>query len=189
MQQRVVVSEPVLSRRLFSEVGPVSGPVWLIIRLFLGASWLEAGWHKVLGEEWTPAVVRSFWERAVAVPAQGRPPIAYEWYRWFLQTLLDIGAERWMAGAIAVGEVLIGTALILGALVGISAFFGAVMNMSFLLAGTASTNPVLLLTAILLMLAWKTAGWWGMDRWLLPALGTPWSPVEVRGASPEPRRT
>ncbi|HLF03982.1 MAG TPA: hypothetical protein VI855_02045 [Dehalococcoidia bacterium] len=20
----------------------------------------------------------------------------------------------------------------------------------------------------------KTAGWWGLDRWLLPAVGTPW---------------
>jgi thiosulfate dehydrogenase [quinone] large subunit len=24
------------------------------------------------------------------------------------------------------------------------------------------------------MLAWKVAGWWGLDRWLLPLLGTPW---------------
>ena len=28
--------------------------------------------------------------------------------------------------------------------------------------------------AILLILAWKTAGWWGLDRFVLPALGTPW---------------
>jgi thiosulfate dehydrogenase [quinone] large subunit len=39
-----------------------------------------------------------------------------------------------------------------------------------------STNPILLLIEIFLILAWKTAGWWGLDRWVLPALGTPWSP-------------
>lgn len=27
-----------------------------------------------------------------------------------------------------------------------------------------------------LVLAWKTAGWIGLDRWLLAALGTPWRP-------------
>jgi thiosulfate dehydrogenase [quinone] large subunit len=32
----------------------------------------------------------------------------------------------------------------------------------------------MLLLAIGLMLAWKVAGWIGVDRVLLPALGTPW---------------
>jgi thiosulfate dehydrogenase (quinone) large subunit len=48
------------------------------------------------------------------------------------------------------------------------------MNMSFLMAGTVSTNPVLFLGGILLILAWKNAGYLGLDRFLLPALGTPW---------------
>jgi thiosulfate dehydrogenase [quinone] large subunit len=43
-----------------------------------------------------------------------------------------------------------------------------------MMAGTASSNPVLFTLAILLMLAWKTAGWLGLDRWVLPLLGTPW---------------
>jgi thiosulfate dehydrogenase [quinone] large subunit len=49
-----------------------------------------------------------------------------------------------------------------------------VMNTSFLLSGSTSTNPIMLLMAIGLVLAWKVAGWIGLDRWLLPALGTPW---------------
>jgi len=64
--------------------------------------------------------------------------------------------------------------LLVGALVGVAAFFGALMNMSFLLAGSASTNPVLFTMAIGLMLAWKVAGYYGLDRYLLPMLGTPW---------------
>lgn len=60
-------------------------------------------------------------------------------------------------------------------LTGIAAFFGATMNMSFLLAGTVSSNPVMFMIAIVLILAWKVAGWYGLDRWVLPRLGTPWS--------------
>jgi len=51
---------------------------------------------------------------------------------------------------------------------------GAFMNLNFMLAGSASTNPVLLLLGFLIVLAWKTAGYIGLDRFLLPLLGTPW---------------
>lgn len=61
------------------------------------------------------------------------------------------------------GEILVGVALILGIFTGMAAFFGSFMNMNYLLAGTVSTNPMLLILAALLVLAWKTAGWWGLD--------------------------
>jgi thiosulfate dehydrogenase [quinone] large subunit len=51
---------------------------------------------------------------------------------------------------IAYGEVLIGIALIVGAFVGIAAFFGAFLNWNFVMAGAASTNAVLFTLAILL---------------------------------------
>ena len=47
---------------------------------------------------------------------------------------------------------------------GVAAFFGATMNMSFLLAGSASTNPVLFTLAIGLIVGWKIAGYYGVDR-------------------------
>jgi thiosulfate dehydrogenase [quinone] large subunit len=70
----------------------------------------------------------------------------------------------------------VGLGLIVGCLTGVAAFFGATMNMSFLLAGSASTNPIMFAMAIGLILAWKVAGYVGVDRWLLPRLGTPWDP-------------
>lgn len=66
------------------------------------------------------------------------------------------------------GEFLVGAALILGILTGIAAFFGSLMTMNYLLAGAVSTNPILFVIATWLVLAWKTAGWWGLDRWVLP---------------------
>ena len=72
------------------------------------------------------------------------------------------------------GEVLIGVALIVGLFTGIAAFFGGFMNWNFMMAGTASTNPLLFVIAVALILAWKVAGYYGLDRYVLPALGTPW---------------
>jgi thiosulfate dehydrogenase [quinone] large subunit len=48
------------------------------------------------------------------------------------------------------------------------------MNLNYLLAGTVSTNPILLILQLFLILAWRVAGWYGLDRWALPSLGTPW---------------
>jgi thiosulfate dehydrogenase (quinone) large subunit len=49
-----------------------------------------------------------------------------------------------------------------GASVGIAAFFAALMNWNFIMAGSASTNGLLLIGAIVLVLAWKTAGYYGL---------------------------
>ncbi len=84
---------------------------------------------------------------------------------------------------IAYGEVLVGVALIVGAFSGIAALFGVLMNWSFMLAGTASTNPVLGIVGLGVMVAWKTAGWWGADRVILPSVGAPWSRGALFGGS------
>src|SRR5205814_9059508 len=84
----------------------------------------------------------------------------------------------------AFGETAVGVGLVLGAFVGIAAVGGAFMNLNFMLASSASTNPVLLILGFLLVLSWKTAGFIGLDRYLLPILGTPWkSPKEIGRAS------
>ncbi len=89
---------------------------------------------------------------------------------------LNGGHHVWFAKLVVFGEMAVGVALILGAFVGMAAFFGGFMNWNFMMAGTASTNPVLFTLAVLLILAWKTAGYIGLDRVLLPLLGTPWRP-------------
>jgi thiosulfate dehydrogenase [quinone] large subunit len=55
------------------------------------------------------------------------------------------------------------------------------MNMSYMLAGSASTNPVLFALTVGIILAWRVAGYYGVDRFLLPRLGVPWrkGPVAV----------
>lgn len=110
----------------------------------------------------------------MAIPEQGRPTITFDWYRGFIQFLLDTGSYAWFGKLIAYGELLVGAALILGAFTGITAFFAAFMNWNFLMAGTVSVSPVMLPLTILVILAWKVAGYYGLDSYLLPLLGTPW---------------
>ena len=114
------------------------------------------------------------------IPEGGRPPITYGWYRSFLTSLLEMEAYTWMAPLIVIGEILIGIGLLVGVLTGFAEFFGAFLNFNFMLAGTASSNPVLFILAILVLIAWKVAGWYGGDRWLLPLLGTPWGGGHLR---------
>jgi len=165
-----------------------AGLFWLPIRLFLGFAWLDAGWHKVTGGGWMDggSSLQAYWTNAVAIPDEGRPPITYEWYRSFIETLLNNDAYTWFAPLIAVGEVAVGIALLIGALSGFAAFFGSFMNMSFMLAGSASTNPIMFTLAVGVMIAWRVAGYYGVDRWLLPMLGTPWRKKPAEGSSTTP---
>jgi thiosulfate dehydrogenase [quinone] large subunit len=165
--------------------------VWLVARLWLGYKWIDAAAHKISSPDWvqTGVALKGFWERAVAIPAQGRPAISFDWYRDFLSYLLRTESYTWFAKLVSYGELLVGIALVLGAFVGVAALFGAFMNFNFLLAGTASTNPVLFLIAIFLILAWKTAGYIGLDYYLLPWVGTPWKPGRVFNSRAEPALT
>lgn len=169
-----VVKDPPFARFLFNDLR--MSVVWLVLRLWLGYKWIDAGLHKIDNPAWvqTGEALKGFWSGIVVVPAEGRPPIAFDWYRGFIQTLLDAQAYTWFAKLVAYGEVIIGIALILGIFTGIAAFFGAFMNWNFMMAGSASVNPMLFVISIGLVLAWKVAGYLGADYFLLPALGTPW---------------
>ncbi len=177
-----LIQDPPLARFLFDD----TRSSWL----WLGYKWIDAALHKIDNPAWvqTGVALKGFWTGAVAIPETGRPAIAFDWYRDFIQFLLDAEAYVWFGKLIAFGELIVGIALIIGLFTGIAAFFGAFMNWNFIMAGAASINPLLMVVAISLMLAWKVAGYIGLDRFLLPVLGTPWNGTETEspeGAAPE----
>ncbi len=152
--------------------------LWLIVRLYVGWQWLEAGWSKLHSAAWIGSKagtgLAGFIQGALAKTGGAHPDVQ-GWYGWFLRTAVLPHATTW-GYVVAIGEFLVGVSLILGLFTAVGAFFGAFMNLNYLLAGAVSTNPILLVLGALLFLAWKTAGWWGLDRWALPATGTPWQP-------------
>lgn len=176
-QNKIVVPENPVSQFLFSDTR--SAIIWLIIRIYVGYVWLAAGIKKVTSPAWTGenagAAVTGFIKGALAKAEEGGDVTG--WYASFLEAAVLPNAKLF-SYMVAYGEVLVGLGLIVGLFTGIAAFFGGFMNVAFLFAGTLSTNPILFILATWLVLAWKNAGWYGLDRWVLPYLGTPWKSVQ-----------
>lgn len=198
--------EPPVSRWLFGS--SAAAWIWLVARLWLGWEWFQSGFGKVLGGnitwrvwDWGDAQysltgdanvgwVRSSGDTGVGDAVAGfatgaiegaegpHPDVAYSWYVSFLEWVRDT-AHPVLGPMVAIGEVVIGVLLILGLVTGIAAFLGALLNFSFVFAGTAGVNPAMILVSGLLILAWRNAGWFGLDRWALPKLGTPWHRGEL----------
>jgi len=174
--QVTTIEDSPIAKALFGDVRWAW--IWLILRLYVGWEWLRAGLGKLTNPAWigsdSGTALGGFVNNALAKTSGNHPDVQI-WYAWFLKNVVQPHLVSW-SYLVSFGEFLVGVALILGLFTGIAAFFGSFMNMNYLLAGAVSVNPVLLILATFLVLAWKTAGWWGLDRWVLPALGTPWRP-------------
>jgi thiosulfate dehydrogenase [quinone] large subunit len=178
----IEIPEPRIARLLLADTR--LGWVWLPVRLYVGYEWVSAGMAKVGSAAWTGdqagAAIQGFAAGALSKSGGAHPDVS-GWYAWFLQHVV-IPQAALFGQVVAWGEVAVGLALIVGLFTGIAAFFGAFMNMNYLLAGTVSINPILFLGQLGLVLAWRIAGWIGLDRWTLPILGTPWHKIEVAKA-------
>ena len=187
---RVSIQDPPIARFLFQ--GTLASWLWLAVRLYVGYDFIVAGWHKFNSPAWMDGSgqgIAGFWTGALGTTPSGAPVITFDWYRGFLQYLMDTNSAGWFSYVIVFGELAVGVGLILGGFVGLAAAGGLLMNMAFLLAGTTSTNPVLVMLGFLLILAWKNAGYIGLDYFLLPMLGTPWWKPRKASVAAAPLRT
>jgi thiosulfate dehydrogenase (quinone) large subunit len=166
--------EPAISRFFLASAGAAA--LWFVVRMNVGAQWLLAGWEKVQDPAWgsSGTAITGFVKGALAKTG-GAHPSVQGWYGSFLENVVLPNAGLW-SFLITWGEVAVGLGLLLGALTGIAAGFGVLMNLNYLLAGTVSVNPILGVMSLFLVLAWRVAGLIGLDRWLLPLLGLPWKP-------------
>ncbi|PMR75100.1 DoxX family protein [Billgrantia endophytica] len=139
--------------------------MWLLLRLYLGITWLTLGWGKITGgfsAEW-------FLADAVENPVMREGSLVYPNYVAFLERFALPYADL-ISFCVAWGELLVGLGLIFGVLTSAAAFFAIVMNMSFLMAGTVSINPWMIMLSIFLLVAGANAGRYGGDHWVLPYL-------------------
>ncbi len=146
---------------------------WFVVRLYVGYEWIMAGWEKINSSLWVGtsagSAISGFLNNALT-KSVGLHPDVQGWYAIFLQNVVLSNPMLW-SNLIAWGEFTVGIALIIGAFTGIAAFFGLFMNLNYLLAGTVSANPILFTLSIGLILAWKVAGYIGLDRLILPYFG------------------
>lgn len=173
---RVQILDPPIARFLFADTRMAW--FWLLVRLYAGYEWLMAGLEKLGNPAWAGpqagAAVTGFVLGALK-KTSGTHPDVTGWYASFLRSAVLPHAAVW-SWLVTLGEIAVGLGLILGLLTGIAAFFGGLMNANYLLAGTVSANPILFILATWLVLAWRVAGHYGLDRWILPALGVPGHP-------------
>jgi thiosulfate dehydrogenase (quinone) large subunit len=173
------IPEPPISRFVFADTR--FAWVWFIMRLYVGWEWVVTGWEKIQSPSWVgPDAGKALtgFIMGALKKTGGAHPDVFGWYAQFLHDFV-LPNVSFFSHLVAYGELFVGLGLIFGLFTGIAAFFGAFMNMNYLFAGTLSTNPLLFLLELLLILAWRVAGFLGLDRIVLPLLGTPWFPGKI----------
>jgi uncharacterized membrane protein YphA (DoxX/SURF4 family) len=104
----------------------------------------------------------------VAGSTAGKGGASYGWWAAFLHNFVIPNAS-WIAKLIALGELAIGIALILGLFTGLAALAGLTLNLVYMFTGSAGVNPAYLILEVPLILAWRNAGYLGLDRFALNA--------------------
>jgi thiosulfate dehydrogenase [quinone] large subunit len=154
--------EPRWARFLFTSTAMAW--FWLVIRLYMAYIFIPAGWGKITSGKWLfsdGAPIQGLVNGAIS--ADGTPA----WYVWFLQNVVQPNASLF-ATLVALGEFAAGLGLLVGLLTGIAAFGAVFLNTNFILAGSLGSNPLLVIMGLFLVVAWRNAGWIGLDRWFIP---------------------
>jgi thiosulfate dehydrogenase [quinone] large subunit len=166
--------------------------LWLVARVWLGYGWLNAGYQKLWGSEnaafWNGggAAVKGFAAAGVAGSTAGKGGASYGWFAAFLHDFVMPNAS-WIAKLVTLSELAIGALLILGLFTGVAAVAGLTLNLIYMFTGSAGVNPAYAIVAVLLILAWRNAGYLGLDRYALPRVrelahrGTP----AAKGTAPQ----
>ncbi|HYK73736.1 MAG TPA: DoxX family protein [Pseudoneobacillus sp.] len=142
----------------------VAAGILAVIRLYIGYSWLTAGFHKLTGG----FDASGYLANAVANPVKGPDGgMVYGWYVSFLKSFALPNVDIFNT-IVPLGEFLVGLGLILGCLTTAAMFFGLVMNFAFFLAGTVSHIPTDLFFGAIILFAGFNAGKFGLDRWVIP---------------------
>lgn len=159
-----------MKEKLFTH--PQSGWLWLIVRLYLGKIWILAGYEKLMNPTWIGGEagggIMRFVTGALA-KTSGPYPDVTGWYAWFL-THFVLTAPVFWSYLITFGEIAVGLGLIFGVLTTFATAGGLLMNFNFLLSGTVSINPIMILLGIPLLLAYRVSGNIGIEKWLFAYL-------------------
>jgi thiosulfate dehydrogenase [quinone] large subunit len=141
---------------------------WLLVRIYVGWQWLHAGYEKLINPAWfgsdAGSALTGFINGALSKTTGAHPDVS-GWYASFLKSAVLPGVHYW-SHIVTFGEIFVGLGLILGAFTFLAAFFGFFMNLNFLLSGTVSINPQLLVLSLLIMLAHKSSSYIGLDYYI-----------------------
>jgi thiosulfate dehydrogenase [quinone] large subunit len=136
-----------------------------VVRIYLGWQWLNAGWGKISSGKFNAS---DFLCGAVK-NMSGEHPSVQPWWGKFLKGVAIPYLDLFNV-MVPWGELLVGLGLILGIFTSFSILMGLTMNFAYLLSGTTSTNPQMILLGMFILVAGINAGKIGLDRWIIPVL-------------------
>lgn len=154
---------------------PIKSIVALLIRFYFGYYFLNAGIGKFQtgfnGQSVSGFLKGGLAQTADALAAAGKTGKANvtDTWAWLINHVFLPNADI-MAFMVKTGEVLIGLGLILGCFTTLAAFFALTMNFSFLLSGTVSSNPQMVLGFLILLYFASASGAIGVDRFFMNKL-------------------
>jgi len=150
-----------------------TGLLWLAIRIFVAYEFISAGLEKWESGKWlgvgTGGAIAGFLKGGLA-KATGAHPEVQPWYTDLTKNVFLPNADLF-ANLVAIGEVFVGTALLIGIFTRFAALCGATMNLAFLAAGTSSSNPQMLLFQVAILFGGAGVTYYAVDHFLMPYLG------------------
>lgn len=146
--------------------------MWIltILRVYLGFQWALDGWAKITAKGGFDAsgLIMGAIKNPVLTPDKTK---AFPWYDLFLRVTTNNGQNTSVFSfLVSWGELLVGLGLIFGTLTLAAAFFGLVMNFSYLGAGVVSVNPTFIFIGTILLIGGYNSGKIGLDYWVTPFL-------------------
>ena len=148
-----------------------TGLFWLILRVYVGYEFLTAGWEKIESGKWlfgNGSAITGFLKGALAL-TKGAHPEVQPWYADLVKNVFLPNAAIF-SSMVALGETLVGIALIFGIFTKFAAFWGAVLNFSFVSAGSTSTNAQMVVMEVAMVFAGAGVAQYGIDYFLMPYL-------------------
>ncbi len=103
--------EPAIAKFFLGSDG--SAEMWFVVRMYVGAEWLLAGWEKVTSPAWgTSGKALSGFVAGALAKTSGANPAVQGWYAWFLQHIVLPNAG-FFSFLVTWGEVAVGVGLLL----------------------------------------------------------------------------
>ncbi len=150
------------------------GAIWGVIRVWLGYSFITAGWEKLTDAQgmWIGSkagtVIQGFLAGAIK-NSTGAHASVHPWYASLAQNffLPNAGLFSYL---VAFGEFLVGAALIVGLFTRFAAAMGLTLNLAFMFAGSSGTNVEMAVAETAIVFGGLYASYYGLDSFVLPYL-------------------
>lgn len=165
----------------FMRNNKVATVILTVLRIFLGAGWIDAAIEKLFTDK--PFSAAGFIAGGINQDPKsfiGLGAFVNEGYIGFLRIISGAPSSgkvtpdqlhtEFFNFVVPVGELLVGLGLIFGTFTIAATFFGLIMNLAYSYAGSVSVNPTYIVLSFILLMGGYNAAKIGLDYWVTPWL-------------------